>query len=361
MYSSYFGNPMNAEVFTAQAGGSNSFQVTHAGWHAIFPVLAPGGERIAYAGLGQNYIIYTVHPDGSHLTPVTAAGNDSKHPSFSPDGKTLAYDCMGRSSDSSMDICLNDVEGGHERVLVNGFESIASVLPQYGDTGWYQKQVFLPSWSPDGTKIIFMTRHPVYNSRWYFILQPMNPVTKTPEGNLVILNRPWDQLHFSNSTQWMTLNSTVNWGPDSQHAAFDAVHYTVAVPPGICFYPTCSGNNSFYADYVGSYILDLPALTHDPQYGNTIGPFLGHYATTVLNGQDATYSPYSNYLLGSLTTDGGQITFEFNHGGVWQDIVDLSLDGNYRPVGATPGVLISNGSYNLFPSSTPPLLPGFYR
>jgi len=363
VYSSYFGDLMVAEVFTAQPDGNNPFQVTNSGLHAIFPAFAPGGERIAYAGLTTNYNIYTVHPDGSHFTQVSDNA-DSRHPSFSPDGKKLVYDCVGRSPDPSMDICLNDVEGGNETVLVSGLESIASVLPQYAGTGWYLKQVFLPSWSPDGTKIVFMARHPVKNTRWYFILQPMDPVTKTPVGPLVILNRPWDQLYFNDSTHWMNLNSSVNWGPDSRHAVFDGGHYTVALPPGLCFYPNCAGvqsNRRFYADYVGSYIVDFTALAADPQYGETIGPYLGDYATTVINGQIAPPSPDVHYLLGSLSDTGRTITFESYYGGGLQDVVALPLDGSYLPTSTFPEILIGNGDYNLYPSWTPPLLPGFYH
>ena len=366
LYTSYSGNLTNAEVFTAAPKGGKVLQVTDSGHYAFYPVFAPGGERIAYTGLGDYYDIYTVHPDGSHLTQVTHGPNSATHPSFSPDGKTLVYDCVGRSPDSVEDICLNDVAGGNETVLANGFESVAAVLPKYATWGWYQTKVFLPSWSPDGTKIIFMTRHPEKYARWYFVVQEMDPVTKTPVGNLVILNRVWGgDLLYNNSPHWMTINGPFNWGPDSRHGAFDAINYSVVSPPGLCFHPSCgpaiATNRRFFADYSGSWIVDLAALMSDPQYGETIGPYLGAYSATVINGQPDPYSTEAFYTAGSLASDASKITLTQYRGGYDFPIVALPLDSSYHPTGTVPQTLISNQGENSDPAWMPPLLPDFYR
>ena len=98
---------------------------------------SPNG-RIAFASfLGDNREIYTVEQDGTGLRRLTRHVRDDYDPAFSPDGRSIAF-VRGATRP---ELFLMRSDGGGVKRLVR----------------WRDGGGFAPSWSPDGSRIVFVS------------------------------------------------------------------------------------------------------------------------------------------------------------------------------------------------------------
>jgi Tol biopolymer transport system component len=91
--------------------------------------------------------IYTVNADGTHLTHLLAAGTQAYSPSWSPDGTKLVY-LSNAVSGVSTSVWTINANGSDDRRLYQGPAPAG---------GWPN-----PSWSPDGKQIVVSTNAGVY-------------------------------------------------------------------------------------------------------------------------------------------------------------------------------------------------------
>jgi WD40-like Beta Propeller Repeat len=109
------------------------------------------GGRIVYAGaLGGNWVIHTTRPDGTGAAPIPIVDlpDDAFHPSWSPDGSRIVFDA--RSPGPSA------LEGGNRDLYVVDADG-SNLVRLTSEDGWdYQ-----PAWSPDGSRIAFVRNSPV--------------------------------------------------------------------------------------------------------------------------------------------------------------------------------------------------------
>jgi Tol biopolymer transport system component len=96
------------------------------------------GDQFPFGDLGLHTDIYTVRPDGSHLRQLTHVADDAAAalPSWSPDGTKIVYES---NVSGNYEIWVMDADGGHKTRITREphFEHLT------------------PSWSPDGTQIVY--------------------------------------------------------------------------------------------------------------------------------------------------------------------------------------------------------------
>ena len=139
----------HTEIFTANADGSNVKRLTSGTLSADQPAWSPDGTRIAYR-LSANYSparIWVVNADGTNPRAITNdAPGEHHHPAWSPaqsDGRYRIAYAQAAMKDGYMRAQIWSVrDDGTDRQIVSD-ESVGA----YDDE---------PSWSPDGTRIVFV-------------------------------------------------------------------------------------------------------------------------------------------------------------------------------------------------------------
>lgn len=116
------------------------------------PVWSPDGKRLAFARTNyavnpQITAIFTVAIDGTHLAQVTPWELDASEPDWSPDGTLIAFQSPAAAllPGREQNIFTIHPDGTGLRQLTAHLEAAAD-----GSQG-----TFDPSWSPDGTQLIF--------------------------------------------------------------------------------------------------------------------------------------------------------------------------------------------------------------
>ena len=175
-------------VMKADGTGGRPLQSGEAG--AYSPDWSPDGEKIAFSSYsgGGNPDLQIMDVADSERETITdeTEGVGDFHPGWSPDGERIVFMKQGGSSEAVQGIPVNeiyitDADGSHQNRLTRGA----------GDAH--------PAFSPDGTKIAFVSR-------------------RDSDPGIYVMNA--DGTNVEKLADGATDNTTPSWSPDGERVVF---------------------------------------------------------------------------------------------------------------------------------------------
>ena len=188
-------------LYLMNADGTNPNLITDQVPSLLSAVWSPDGQRIAVVG-GTPFTtdtgssgaadIYLVNVNDGALTKLTSDSGLNLNPAWSPDGRQIVFS-SNRDADGRSKLWVMNADGSGQRRLTDVHNTANPIF--YGDT--------TPSWSPDGTKIIFIGTRDFNGTRNCFSINcsemfVMNadgsndrPITNDPNRGGVFQNPRW--------------------------------------------------------------------------------------------------------------------------------------------------------------------------
>ena len=159
----------NFEIWTMNADGSNPFRLTFtANIEDCCPDWSSDGSKIVFSTKRDgNFEIYTMNPDGSNQTNVSRSRSTyDGTPGWSPDARTITF----RSTRAGNDIWVMGADGSNPRKVTPG--------------GAFSRT---PAFSPDGTRILYVSNRDGNEDVWTIGLDGSNPVnlTRSPGAEFI--------------------------------------------------------------------------------------------------------------------------------------------------------------------------------
>jgi Tol biopolymer transport system component len=247
-FSDLGGNP---DIYVMSSDGSHVEQLTRDAFASLYftkspddrsPSWSPDGSQIAFESGRDNqkmtYVdhdIYVMTADGSNVRRLTDDGADEGSPRWSPDGDSIAYakkdyfSAQGLIENPAWDIYVMNADGTDQMQLTNDPSSELE-----------------PSWSPDGTRIAFISDRNGENFDIYVMNADGSNVTQltndsanefgptwSPDGNQIVFNSDAngnvqlfmisiDGSNLVQLTEDSSNSAYADWSPDGKRIVFES-------------------------------------------------------------------------------------------------------------------------------------------
>ena len=164
----------NVEIYVMDADGNNLINLTNHKWHDVRPSWSPDGSKMAFVsyrdgGVNTPNHIFVMNADGTGRRNLTAGTNLTRSwaPTWPLDGRKIAFDSRRFIADGTrIDIFVMTADGKELEQLTEDGRSTS------------------PVYSPDGTKIAYVSRRDGGSNIFLMDANGNNVVklTKTPPG-----------------------------------------------------------------------------------------------------------------------------------------------------------------------------------
>ncbi len=144
----------NGEIYVMRADGSGARRLTRHRGEDLSPAWSPDGSRFAFtSNRGGAHRIHTMRADGTGVRRLARLAQ-SFSPAWSPDGRTIVFSSSGRTPENPE--LYSTRADGTGLTRLTRTRGDAHTL---GDDGF-------PSWSPDGTRIVFSSNRTGNGELW---------------------------------------------------------------------------------------------------------------------------------------------------------------------------------------------------
>ena len=154
------------DIYTANPDGSDLKRLTNYGVYTAEGILSPDGSKIVFTSLKDGDLeIYTMNVDGTDVRRLTNSPGYDGGPWWSPDGTKIVYRAHHPKDSAELAeyqrlLSLNMIRPSKvELFVMNADGSDQRQITSLGGAN------FGPTWTPDGSQIIFSSNHQNPRSR----------------------------------------------------------------------------------------------------------------------------------------------------------------------------------------------------